>query len=34
VAALLVYGIMLLERNLAECCELSDKRAGSTVAID
>jgi hypothetical protein len=34
VAALLVYGIMLLERTLAVCCELSDKRADSSVAID
>jgi hypothetical protein len=33
-AALLVYGVMLLERNLAACCESSDKSRESVIAHD
>jgi hypothetical protein len=34
VAALLVYGVMLLERNLAACCESSDKSTDSQIVSD
>jgi len=33
-AALLVYGVMLLEQNLAACCEQPNKTEDSMVVMD